>query len=471
MYHNGAMKKPHIALFFLILISLFSVSSKALAQQVESVNTHLFRFSDTLETVTIEDAMGPQSEMVRDGRKVMLRASYDYINEPLIAIDESRSTEIYDLVNDLHTVTVGGGFFLAKKLWLGVSVPLHYIELANPYAVSDPTSWKFGDMPVYIKWRLTGDQSKINVALMPYVHLPLGNAEYLVTDNGWSWGAKLLMDRAFSKFNLYSTLGFTYAKDAVFLTVDRSKRLELGGGTYLPLIRSNNLINELGLNVEANWSFTVVNVDADQNPLDFRVGMRGKIKSTAVFAGIGFSGAQQARSGKIGAYVGVKLPFGSNNAPVVAKQEEPKPVEIVNPVVEDVEPMIVAVKTWKKNIEVERTILFKTSSATIDPQSYPELDSAVATISPYIDQISSVTIHGHTDSIGAAESNLKLSQARAASVKNYLVGKGIPETKLKPLGHGENQLKVTPELTIKDKAMNRRVEFEVKEIITGTTDK
>jgi outer membrane protein OmpA-like peptidoglycan-associated protein len=454
------MKKITLSLFGLLFIQ------SAIAQQNESVNSHLFRFSDTLETVSIEDAMGPDSEMVREGRKFMFRASFDYIKEPLIAIDSTRDNLIYDLVNNLYTVTVGGGFFITPKLWFGATIPFHHIELANPFATTDPKSYELGDIPVYLKWRITGDHAWANVALMPYVNIPTGEKDYLVTDDSYGMGGKLLVDKRMGRLKLFGTAGFTYAKNATFLTINRTKRIELGAGAYIDLAHNREKNRELGLNAETTWGVTVVNYDEDQNPMDVRAGLRAKFSWIVAFAGVGLSSVQDARSGKIGYYAGIKCPFGSApKAPVVATEPAPvltpTPEPIATPVVQE----------WKKNIEVARSILYKTSSAVIDSRSYPELDSAAATIMPYMDKIGQITIHGHTDSVGAASYNLKLSQARAESVKSYLVNKGIPSSKLLAVGHGEEQLKISPEVTPEDKAMNRRVEFEVKEIVTETVTK
>ena len=442
------------------------------AQRTESVNTHLFRFSDTLETVSIEDAMGVDSEMVREGRKFMLRASFDYINQPLIAIDSARDNLIYDLVNNLYTVTVGGGFFIIPRVWLGATLPLHRIQLAQPYAISDPKSYELGDIPVYLKLRVTGDHAWANVAIMPYVSIPTGSVDYLVTDDSYGMGGKILVDKRMGRLKLFGTAGFTYAKNATFLTINRTKRAELGGGAYIDLAHNQEKNRELGLNLEANWGVTVVKYDEDQNPLDVRAGLRAKLPNIVAFAGVGFSGAQEARSGKIGYYAGIKVPFGSGAVAEPVVEATPEPAPLLMPVIEPIPtPIEPAPQAWKKQIEIARNILFKTSSAVIDPRSYPELDSAVATIAPFIEQIGQITIHGHTDSVGSANSNQTLSQNRANSVKTYLTSKGIPANKLEAIGHGESMLKISPEVTVEDKAMNRRVEFEVKDIVTGTSTK
>jgi len=72
----------------------------------------------------------------------------------------------------------------------------------------------------------------------------------------------------------------------------------------------------------------------------------------------------------------------------------------------------------------------------------------------------SVTIEGHTDSDGEEAANQALSEARAESVKNYLVGQGVDAARLNSVGFGETQ-PIGPNETPEGKAANRRVVFKV----------
>jgi outer membrane protein OmpA-like peptidoglycan-associated protein len=68
-------------------------------------------------------------------------------------------------------------------------------------------------------------------------------------------------------------------------------------------------------------------------------------------------------------------------------------------------------------------------------------------------------IVGHTDNVGAAAANLKLSRDRAASVKTYLVQTfGIDEARLTAAGFGDTK-PVASNQTEDGRAQNRRVEL------------
>ncbi|TAL37034.1 MAG: hypothetical protein EPN93_06300 [Spirochaetes bacterium] len=112
-------------------------------------------------------------------------------------------------------------------------------------------------------------------------------------------------------------------------------------------------------------------------------------------------------------------------------------------------------------------ILFDSGSADIRPESTPVLDKMVRFLrdNPKI----LVELGAHTDSMGDAESNLTLSQARAQSAMEYMIAKGIPASRITAMGYGETKLKnrcadgvdCTPE----EHQENRRTELRVKDIL------
>ena len=81
-----------------------------------------------------------------------------------------------------------------------------------------------------------------------------------------------------------------------------------------------------------------------------------------------------------------------------------------------------------------------------------------------------VELSAHTDSRGSDAYNDKLSQARAQSCVDYLVGKGVDKSRLVAKGYGEKQLivsdaeidKLTSEVVKEEEHQkNRRTEFKI----------
>ena len=107
---------------------------------------------------------------------------------------------------------------------------------------------------------------------------------------------------------------------------------------------------------------------------------------------------------------------------------------------------------------VLENIFFKTNSSNLETESYIELTKLLELLVK--NETMRIRIEGHTDSDGDEAANLKLSQARALSVKTYLESKGIATARIESEGYGETQpleTNATPE----GKAKNRRTVFRV----------
>ncbi len=90
-----------------------------------------------------------------------------------------------------------------------------------------------------------------------------------------------------------------------------------------------------------------------------------------------------------------------------------------------------------KDIEISN-IYYDLDKATLRPESFPALDSLLSIFNQNPDI--TVEIGSHTDSRGSDTYNLKLSQARAQSVVDYLISKGIAADRLIAKGYGETKL-------------------------------
>lgn len=102
-------------------------------------------------------------------------------------------------------------------------------------------------------------------------------------------------------------------------------------------------------------------------------------------------------------------------------------------------------------------ITFATGKADIKPESEAKLKEALKTLKTYSSIV--VEISGHTDNVGSANSNEKLSQLRAESVKNWLVSKGVDSRRLEAKGYGE-ATPIADNSTKEGRAKNRRIEFK-----------
>ena len=100
---------------------------------------------------------------------------------------------------------------------------------------------------------------------------------------------------------------------------------------------------------------------------------------------------------------------------------------------------------------------FEFNKAVLLPESYPILDNAAALLMNHPDM--RVEIQGHTDAIGSAEYNQKLSYMRAFAVRDYLVNTHmVSQGRIVAVGYGEER-PVATNATEEGRALNRRVEF------------
>ena len=109
-----------------------------------------------------------------------------------------------------------------------------------------------------------------------------------------------------------------------------------------------------------------------------------------------------------------------------------------------------------KEIRITQQIHFEFNKATIKPDSFAILD-AVADVLKANSKIT-LEVQGHTDNVGGAAYNKKLSQSRAESVRKYLVDHGIEGSRLTAKGYGMTQ-PIVPNSTEANRALNRRVQF------------
>jgi len=100
---------------------------------------------------------------------------------------------------------------------------------------------------------------------------------------------------------------------------------------------------------------------------------------------------------------------------------------------------------------------FETSSARLTSASLPVLDRVADRLKANADV--RVEISGHTDSTGTAAVNNQLSKARADSVRDYLVSKGIAASRLETKGYGSSR-PIADNGTAAGRATNRRTELK-----------
>jgi outer membrane protein OmpA-like peptidoglycan-associated protein len=119
------------------------------------------------------------------------------------------------------------------------------------------------------------------------------------------------------------------------------------------------------------------------------------------------------------------------------------------------------VQVTGQTIDIGDRVYFDTSKASIQTRSFGLLNE-IAQILIDHPELLKVRIEGHTDSRGGAESNQRLSDARAASVREYLTKRGVDKARLESKGYGESK-PLDPAENAQAWEKNRRVDFFIVE--------
>ncbi|GGY86381.1 OmpA family protein [Pseudoduganella plicata] len=194
-----------------------------------------------------------------------------------------------------------------------------------------------------------------------------------------------------------------------------------------------------------------------QSVINDRVSFQADVRS--VYGFIGSDEFRHDRSNNVVANVGFNFAFGPSPtaapapAPAMAPAAAPAPAPVAPP----------PPPARFEKVTMSATELYEFDSAKLRGDQ-PKLDE-IARVLNENTSLTGITITGHADRIGSKTYNQKLSEQRAASVKTYLVGKGVAADRLETQGKGEDE----PVVQCNDKKRadlikclepNRRVEVE-----------
>ena len=145
---------------------------------------------------------------------------------------------------------------------------------------------------------------------------------------------------------------------------------------------------------------------------------------------------------------GDSVPDLSDQCPNTPGQTEKEPLGC------PVKPALVVVTDCE--VKITQQIHFAYNKDVIKPESYPILEAVLEVLNN--NESIKLEIQGHTDSKGSDTYNKSLSDRRAASVRKYLVSRGISPERLESKGYGEERPIVDND-TEENRALNRRVQF------------
>jgi outer membrane protein OmpA-like peptidoglycan-associated protein len=180
----------------------------------------------------------------------------------------------------------------------------------------------------------------------------------------------------------------------------------------------------------------------------------------AAGTGVGDTNSERGEAAGIGAGIGAIL--GGIIGYTLTKEPPPPPPPPPPPRAAPAPAPAAPPPAESKRI-VLRGVNFDFDKSNIKSEFAPILDEAAQILkdNPNI----TVTIEGHTDSIGSEAYNQRLSERRAKAVKQYLVSRGVEASRLETIGKGESEPIADNTKNGRDnpegRAMNRRAELKV----------
>jgi len=186
----------------------------------------------------------------------------------------------------------------------------------------------------------------------------------------------------------------------------------------------------------------------------------------AVGAGAGQAIGRNTQSTLIGAGIGAIVGglAGTAIGHYMDKQEQSMRQAIANSEAATVQrEQQIAEGAKKQSVDVltvtfKSDYLFAVNSATLLPGAYDEVQRVANVLRQYPE--TNIRIAGHTDSTGSEVSNQKLSERRAESVRNALIGMGVNPSRLTTVGYGESK-PIASNSTESGRQLNRRVEIRI----------
>ena len=109
-------------------------------------------------------------------------------------------------------------------------------------------------------------------------------------------------------------------------------------------------------------------------------------------------------------------------------------------------------------------VTFDVNQAAVQSGFYPVLNSVGLVLDEYDKTL--IDVNGHTDSTGAVQYNMELSNRRATGVADYLGSHGVTRSRIYTQGYGPHY-PVAENGTAQGRQMNRRVELVLKPLTTG----
>ncbi len=422
-------RKITLAVLTTLLALAPSAPSHAMATSIDVIN-----FKPAVDGMSF---ITTYSAHTRPKREWNVGFYLDYAKNPL-ELASPQGTRRAGVVDDTLIMNLIGSYSPTDWFLFGVRVPAvfwnNYQGLVDSHVSATPTdAASLGDVGLDLKFRLVGSKYA-TLGIIPFVNFPTGKASRFMGSGTVTGGGKLALDiDPHERVKIGLNAGYE-AKDDVTIRGARMNDMFLAA---------------LAINVKAHRLLDLI-ADAHTETVVNNF-FSTAVTTPAEIVGAARIHATQGIDVTVGGGAGLTVGVGSPDYRAFLglnythhDREKPAPAKIE-----------------AKKITIDQMVHFDFDKYNIKKDSYAILDD-VASILKNNPQIKKVRVEGHTDAIGSDAYNMKLSQRRANSVRDYLVNKGIDGSRLESVGYGKTR-PIATNKTAAGRAQNRRTEFNVVE--------
>ncbi len=399
---------------------------------------------------------------------------FDYTKKPLEVSLISSGKSLDNVVNYFLTQDTVVALGLADWLDISVAVQSNLPSNVEPFGATVATTQAdFGDLMVSAKFLLMDAVEQkygLGLAIIPFATLPTGNSSRYIGNSEMTGGFKVVGERYFGRTDAYMTLGAQFRETENMLNLSVGSSFLFAFGAQHPISTRHDL-HVLG-EFDGSTVFKKFMHQQNSSPVEMNAGLRkywlNRHVATTVSVGAGLDngyGSPQFRA--MGSLSFLSHPVKDRDDDHVADPSDYCPSQIADADYPGAKPGCpdpntrIIVKVVGDRILILQPINFESGSAKILAESTVVVDQ-VAVVLNKTPELQKILVEGHTDNVGGAALNQKLSDDRAKAVVNALVARGVAPSRLTSRGWGLSK-PLTTNATEAGRAKNRRVEFHILE--------
>lgn len=409
-----------------------------------AVNAHIFRFSQSLETLTLENGLGMTDPMVEQDHKWLLRFSYDHVNDGVVGIENDK--RVAEFNDNIQSYSFGVSYLLQKRWLVGLLLPLHSVKpgqnLLDIKNINSQREVILGDARIQTKVRLSALGKKWNYALVGELAFPTQRdkaRDYLVTDDSFGSLLQFAVDYTLNqKLKFIGNLGFSYNGNAEFLTLDARARILVGLGMIYHVTPR--------LNLNAEWSgYASLDFDTDQNPLTLLIGGNYQIspRGPRFYAALALDRLiLPERSHDFYFAAGLKWSFARRQKKSLPQKALP---------------------------EKSYSIYFPNRTYIVSPEIEKQIEESAAFAQQNQSRIKKIIIEGHSSTPGSQQHNHFLAKKRAYNTMHTLYRKlashGFRQDQFYFKSDGELRPLVLPDIGTGDVEKDQKLQSQNRRVI------